>query len=148
MNRHFLIKGFSLIEMIIVVAIIAIIAAIALPSYEGYILRTNRAVGKAEVMKVAARQEQYFVNNKSYTTDLTQLGYPSTYYVTDNGDAQSGSSGSIYRITLAADTAFDYTVTATPQGRQTKDSDCGAVAVDEQGKKYQNGGSAATDKCW
>lgn len=148
--RHYLFRGFSLIEMVIVVAIIAIIAAIAMPNYQSYVLRTNRAVGKAELMKVASRQEQYFVNNKTYTNDLTQLGYPATYYLNDNGGSQASSSGSIYQITLAtANGGLEYTVTATPRGRQTKDTDCGTLAVDEQGKKYQNNGStAATDKCW
>jgi type IV pilus assembly protein PilE len=39
-------KGFTLIEMLIVVAIVAILAAFAYPAYHNYIMRTRRAVGK------------------------------------------------------------------------------------------------------
>ncbi|MDE2046954.1 MAG: prepilin-type N-terminal cleavage/methylation domain-containing protein, partial [Betaproteobacteria bacterium] len=39
--------GFTLIELLIAVAVVAILAVIAIPSYESYIVRSNRAAAKA-----------------------------------------------------------------------------------------------------
>ena len=66
--------GFSLIELIIAVAIIGILAAIAVPSYNQYLIRANKAAAKAVLMEVASRQEQYVMTAGSYGT-LAQLNY-------------------------------------------------------------------------
>lgn len=66
--------GFSLIELIIVVAIIGVLSAIAVPSYNQYIIRSNKAAAKAVLMEVASRQEQYVMTAGSYGT-LAQLSY-------------------------------------------------------------------------
>lgn len=66
--------GFSLVELIIVVAIIGILSAIAVPSYNQYLIRANKAAAKAVLMEVASRQEQYVMTAGSYGT-LAQLRY-------------------------------------------------------------------------
>lgn len=66
--------GFSLIELIVTVAIIGILMAIAMPSYNQYLIRANKAAAKAVLMEVASRQEQYMMNAGSYGT-LAQLNY-------------------------------------------------------------------------
>lgn len=66
-------KGFTLIEVMIVVAIIGILAAIAYPSYDEYVKRGNRTEGQAFLMDVAARQERYFSQNNAYITDTDDL---------------------------------------------------------------------------
>ncbi len=68
-------RGFSLIELLIVVAIIGIIAAIAYPSYQNYLTRAARAEASAKLLEVMERQEQYYRRELKYTATLTDLGY-------------------------------------------------------------------------
>lgn len=60
-------KGFTLIEMMIVVAIIAILAAIAYPSYTQYKIRTNRVDVQSEMMRIAQNLQNYKLVNHTYT---------------------------------------------------------------------------------
>ena len=64
-------KGFTLIEVMIVVTIPGIVAAIATPSYIEYVRKGKRADAKVELFRLAQMQESYFVQNLSYAKDLT-----------------------------------------------------------------------------
>lgn len=127
-------KGFTLIEVMIVVAIIGILAAIAYPSYDEYVKRGNRTEGQAFLNDVAARQERYFSQNNAYVTadaEIAKLGLSSLNSPTDK-----------YTIGLAGG-GGGYTLTATQQFNDTK---CGNLTLNALGEK---GASAGTvERCW
>ncbi len=58
MNQSFY-KGFTLIELMVIVVIIAIFAAIAIPSYQQYIARSYQSQAESEMLKISQRLESY-----------------------------------------------------------------------------------------
>jgi type IV pilus assembly protein PilE len=132
-------RGFTLIEMMIVVAIVAIMAAIAYPSYSAYIVRTKRSAAQTLLMTLTNRQQQYQLDARQYATTLTPLG------------SVPADVAANYNVTIAADnsaTPPTYTLTATPIGNQLgADTKCGTLSVDQTGAKAISGtGTVAT--CW
>lgn len=131
MNKKRLV-GFTLIELMITVAIVAILAAIAYPSYIDYVTKSARSEGVAAVMRVANLQEQYYLDNRAYATDMTKLGLNASPFITENGHYSVASSG-----------GSSFTITATAKGAQaSRDSTCGTITMTSAGVK---GPSA---ECW
>jgi type IV pilus assembly protein PilE len=63
--------GFTLIELMIVVAIIGLLAAIALPSYQSYIARANRAAARTQLSQAAQYMQRFYAANDRYDADRT-----------------------------------------------------------------------------
>lgn len=129
-------KGFTLIEVMIVVAIIGILAAIAYPSYDEYVKRGNRTEGQAFLQDVAARQERYFSQNNAYITDVDDID--------KLGLSDANSPTDKYIITLA-DGGGGYTLTAVQQFSDTK---CGNLTLNALGEKGRTGTDKTEDECW
>ncbi len=106
-------KGFTLIELMIVVAIIGILASIAYPSYVKYAQKGRRAAAESHLMEIAQRQQQYLLDARVYATTLSQLGVVTPVDV-----------ASYYGIAVAVgDAPPSFTITATAQGSQSSDGD-------------------------
>jgi type IV pilus assembly protein PilE len=70
-------RGFTLIEVMIVVAIVAILSAIAVPAYSDYIMRSRLSEAQAELSAARLRMEQFFQDNRTYA-GATYCGAPPT----------------------------------------------------------------------
>jgi type IV pilus assembly protein PilE len=136
--NNFGLRGFSLLELAITVAIIALLAGIAFPSYQQQILKTRRSEGKAALLQAAAREEQFFLDNRTYTADLRQLGYKANPAFSEQG---------YYQIRTLDVNATGYTLQAIPQGSQAADTFCGTLTLTSLGAKGVSGTGSVTD-CW
>jgi type IV pilus assembly protein PilA len=66
-------KGFTLIELMIVIAIIGILAAIAIPQFSAYRKRSYNSSANADLRNAATAQEAYYVDEETYTSDINNL---------------------------------------------------------------------------
>lgn len=63
-------RGFSLIELMIVVAIVAFLAAVAMPSFMRFLAKAKRAEAYVNLSAIYASEKAYWVEHGTYTTDL------------------------------------------------------------------------------
>ncbi|MGB9191859.1 type IV pilin protein [Acinetobacter sp.] len=129
------IKGFTLIELMIVVAVLAILAAIAYPSYQGYVKKKNRAETQSTMMEIAQKLQSYKLANGDYGKDNTNSDYATNPLKNPNiyGKTVSPRSGAaIYNLTMTNAPNSSWTLTATPitSGSQKDD---GALTLTHTG---------------
>ena len=141
-------QAFSLLELMIVVAIVSMIAAFAYPSYMQYVVNTKRTAATSTLLQIADRQQQFFMDNKSYAGDLTNLGFSDNpLYVSDDGSSvAAGDADAVYLFTLVNVTATSYTALGAPLGGQlSRDTKCGTMTLNQAGARDALGGGA---DCW
>ncbi len=136
-------RGFTLVELMIVVAIVAILAAVAYPSYLQHIRKSRRADAKAALLDLASRQERFFSIKNTYADTPDKLGYSGTAYPID---VLTGSQA-YYRLSVTLPTTVKFTATATPSGNQASDP-CGTYSITELGVQDNSSNSTPTASCW
>ena len=137
-------KGFTLIELMIVVAVVAILAAIAYPSYQEYVMRSRRLEGQSLLNEAAARQERWRAQNGEYLTSgsATQIAEKLKLPYVEK------SEHGYYTLVISGD-AISYSLTAERVGAQLSDSKCGNFTLDNTGKKGLATGTPGTaEQCW
>lgn len=130
-------KGFTLVEILVVVAIVAILAAIAYPSYTDSVMKARRADAKTTLLELAQRIERFYSENHNYTDVADSVG----------GTPQQSPDG-WYTITINSD-ANTYDLTATPQDSQAADTGCESFTYNNLGQEGVTGGATLTaQQCW
>ena len=130
------VRGFTLIELMIVVAIVAILVTIAYPSYEEQMIKTRRAEGRAAMLEVATRLERCFTRFNAYNNAVCA------------GAASMRSENGYYQVSAGAVTATSFSLQAQPQLAQVKDTKCGTLTLTSVGVRGQTGTPPSGYKCW
>lgn len=128
-------RGFTLIEMLVVMTIIGILAAVAIPAYMQYIARGARAEARTTLTQAAQFMERWRTQNGTYATAALPAALAASPF--------PGTPK--YTIALGGLTAAAYTLTATPVGSMVGDV-CGNLSLTQTGLRGHSGGTA--DLCW
>lgn len=143
-------RGFTLLELTIVLAILAVLATLAIPAYRSYWLRAHRAEARAALMSLAAAQEKYYLTCQAYVADLDADGETSCAPAQLKFSARS-EQGLYSLVVSAADAeSWSATATATPGAGQALDAPCQVFGLDSLGAKtaVAADGAATDTLCW
>lgn len=141
MNRvHKQQRGFTLIELMIVVAIVAILGAVAMPLYQKYVQQTYRTEAQSALLELSHFMERHYTNKGGYLTAGHTGSAPTLPYAKV---PQTGTTR--YELSFQqTPTAQSYTLQAVPKGMMQSDL-CGTLTLSQTGKK---GSAAAGQNCW
>lgn len=136
-GRH-TVKGFTLLELMIVVGIVAILAAIAMSSYGFANVKARRGAAKGCLEQSAQYMERYYTTHFTYA-DVTT---PVAASPDEPKDICDSKISKYYVLEIVSNTANEFKLSATPTSAQ-KDSKCGTLTVDQAGTK-----TPTAEGCW
>ncbi len=118
-------RGFSLVELMVVVVIIGILSAIAYPAYTRYVVRTHRAAVQSYMLDLSLKQTSYMADSRTYATDtqIKQL-VPTPTTISSRYDI----------LVEPVSTPLGYTITATPVTGSSQAGDS-VLTLNNQGVK-------------
>ncbi len=140
-------QGFTLIEVLMACVVLAILAAVAFPSYQNSVQKTRRAEAVEALTKAASMQERHFFKTNQYTHNTADLG----------GESSAAGHYAISVLASSEDCPITacYSIVASAQGAQAKDTRCGRLSIDHTGRKrsFDTGQSPPADNtstgdCW
>ena len=129
-------RGVTLLELMIVVTIVGILAAIAFPSYREQVKKGNRAEARALMYEVLQKEERFFSDNGTFTTNLNALGYPAVLYNSHNSHTIAVAVGTTGLLT----TSLNIVATALD------DAKCATLTLASNQSTSATGTSPTT--CW
>jgi type IV pilus assembly protein PilE len=144
--------GFTLIELMITVAIIGIITSIAYPSYQGFIVSTNRGVAQADLMSLAAAMERHKAASFSYKAaadSAADIGKPAIFH--QHSPSAERYDKRKYDLYISEASGGAYLIEAIPV-LGTSQVGNGKVAFYSDGRRAwdtnNNGSFSTTEYCW
>jgi len=138
-------KGFTLIELMIVVVVIAVLSAIAVPGYKYFVTRAKRAAARTAIQNMAQQQERYFTQNNGYLAIVSGSGSAAGGWINYVGDTYAART---YDLTVgvtagATTTAASFTISAAPTNGFA-DSTCNTLSLTSAGLQSPTSPS----DCW
>lgn len=130
------VRGFTLIELMIVVVVIAIIAAIAFPAYQNQVQKTRRADAHTALLGAAQTLERCFTRTNSYEGCNFPTTSPDEFYTLEPDEGDEGEG---------AITATTFRIRAVAQPPQDRDTACATMTIDHLGRREAVPGD---DRCW
>ena len=122
-------RGFTLIELMVVVAIVGILASVAYPSFLSQVRKSRRSDAVAALAAVQQVQERWRANNVAYSSDVssssTGLKFVSDTTVASSYNLPSG----YYSIAISGASGSAYTLTATGVSGSSQASDTGCTTL-------------------
>jgi type IV pilus assembly protein PilE len=131
-------RGVTLMELMVVVTIIGILAAVAYPAYIEQARRGRRAAGVAMLQYVLQQSERYYSENNTYTTALTDLGYPAGAVYSEHSTHTIGLA-----VGPSGDIRSSVTITATPVAADAK---CDVLSLSSDNSRSASGTQPSI--CW
>jgi type IV pilus assembly protein PilE len=133
------IRGFTLLEIMIVVAIVGILAAIVLPAYQSQVRKGNRSAAQQFILDVATKQQQILMDSRSYVAVADgNFGNKPSDTPPGVGIPQPSSTNGKYTFSVTVvntATPPTFTITAAAINSQSVD---GNLSLDQAGNKTGN----------
>jgi type IV pilus assembly protein PilE len=137
-------RGYTLVELMLVVIVIGILSAIAVPAYQRYAERARRVEAKEMLLRIGHAQERYHATYHRFSYEL----------INELRFAQAMTPSGFYRLELSrsptAGEGQGFIATAVPVNGQSGDA-CGQLSVDHQGRRRPIRDDASRNRngaCW
>jgi type IV pilus assembly protein PilE len=145
-------RGFTLVELMVVLAIVMTLAAIAMPSYTENIKQSKRAEAKAQLLEAAQFMQRLYSQNDSYaqTRAGVAVAVPDALARVPR-TAAAGSQNYTISFATPAPTTATFTLQAAPRvGGSMADDKCGTFTLNQAGRRgaADNATGATADSCW
>jgi len=134
--------GVTLMELMVVIVVVGVLAVIGVPTYRQYMMRTHRTEAKSALLRLAAQQERFYLQNNTYTNNFVALGLPGAI-----------SENSVYTLAIPVANVTAFTATATPTAGggingvdQTADAECASFTINHQG--IRTAAPNPNNRCW
>lgn len=142
------VRGFTLLELMIVVAVVAILAMIAYPMYTEQVRKGRRSEAKQAVTAAALGEEKWRVNNATYSSTLSEVGItsptPNGYYTIAITFPASGNCPG----GQAKGNPNSYIITASKAGDQTADTKCATMVLTSDCGTVSKTSTPGGNTCW
>jgi len=126
-SKHAAVRGFTLIEMMIVLVILGILIGIALPTYQNYVVRSNRSAAQGDLLGFAQAMEKEYALNFTYANAAAGTTYPAQSPL--DGDDKK------YNLTIVSADADSFRLRATPIAGTNQGGD-GILEINHLGQRF------------